>query len=253
MRRIWLSLGGRHPDEIQDGEIVKLVDEAFHHAIVVSRLSLGEKFESLSGHPTLLSFEIVKIEKKSADIKVVGRRTLPTPVGPPVGLAVAICKWDSFDWIIEKCVELGVTSIQPLVSQNSFIKKVDEISEARQVRWQKTVESATTQSMRGSLLRIEPPMSLKDFCQKINQNPGARCLFAYEGATKTTFKQGVRKWLADSPKELWALVGSEGGFSAQEAQDLNSQGFDPVSMGEQILRVETACIALMSVIKYELS
>ncbi len=253
MRRIWLDLGGRLPADISDGETLKLSDEAFHHAIKVSRLELGERFESITGHDILLQLEIMQIDKKSALVKVVGRRMLPALRGPEVHLAVSLCKWDAFDWIIEKSVELGVSSIQPIISQNSFIKRVDEISPARRQRWQKTVESATTQSVRGSLMRIEPPVGLYDFIKKINQDPSIKCLFAYEGARKVDLKAGLKNIMVGKPRAVWALVGSEGGFSAAEAEEIQRQGFEPLTMGDQILRVETACIALMSIIKYELN
>lgn len=252
MRRIWLQLN-RHPGEIADGEILTLSDEAFHHAIKVSRLEEGEKFEIISGHDVLLSLEIEKIEKKSAQVKVVGRRSLPSPKGPEVHLAVCICKWDALDWIIEKSVELGVTSIQPIVSENSFIKRVEDISSARRLRWQKTVESATTQSVRGSLMNIATPLELNDFIKQINQNPEVKCLFAYEGAKKTHLKTGLQRIIESQPRAVWALVGSEGGFTNREATEIERQGFEPLTLGDQILRVETACIAIMSVIKYELN
>jgi 16S rRNA (uracil1498-N3)-methyltransferase len=251
VRRIWLALDQNTPADFRSGDTFELRDEPFHHAVVVSRLSKGEKFEALSGYPEILQLEIVDVGKKSATVSVIGHRKLPLPAKPKINVALSICKWDTCEWVIEKSVELGVDTFLPIVSENSFIKKVNDMPEARLKRWQKLVESATVQTARGSLMKIQPPMQLATFLKEINQKPASVCLFAYEGAREIAVRTELQKLLQKAPDEVWALVGSEGGFSAAEAKSIEAAGLQPATLGEQILRAETACLTMVSIIKYE--
>jgi 16S rRNA (uracil1498-N3)-methyltransferase len=251
VRRVWLALNGKTPHDFAVGETLELRDESFHHAIIVSRLTKGEKFEAISGAPELLQFEITAVGKKSAEVTVIGHRKLPEPKRPKINIALSVCKWDTCEWVIEKAVELGVSTFLPIISENSFIKKASDLPSTRLQRWQKLVESATTQTARGSLMPILPPQTLEQFITSINQKSKSVCLFAYEGAREVEARTELQKLVKKDPEEIWALVGSEGGFSAREAKFIEGSGLTPTTLGEQILRAETACLALVSIIKYE--
>ena len=88
----------------------------------------------------------------------------------------------------------------------------------------------------------------------INRDDTSVGLFAYEGPSTLSVKEYCQKIKAAKPqgiKDIWIIVGSEGGFSHSEVKEFENLGLHPVTLGPQVLRVETACMALVSVLKYD--
>lgn len=233
----------------EDG--VAISGDLFHHIRDVCRFKEGDRFEVLPGNKQALLVEITSVGKKELFAKTISSRALPELPKPYITLALSIPKLPKVDWIIEKCVELGAFEIRPFVSDFSFLRKASEVSENRLARWQKLVQAATQQSGRGDLMRIHPAVTLEKLLESFNRNPSTGGLFPYEGEAQLSLPAALRSLKAHSHENLWVFVGSEGGFSAREVELFASHGLNPVSMGEQILRVETACLALVSIIKYE--
>ena len=162
------------------------------------------------------------------------------------------------DSIVEKAVEMGVQSILPFCSDFSFIRKPANLPDGKLERWQKIVISATQQSGRGELMKIYKPIEWPDMLKFINPSPTNWCLFAYEGDSVFGVKEhlknsqeALKKNNGSLPENLWIIVGSEGGFSQNEVSEMQQLGLNPVTLGSQVLRVETACMTLVSVLKYE--
>lgn len=236
---------------VQDGVLIS--GELFHHITEVCRFANGDQFEVLPGDGRALLVEIAETGKKSLRAHVLSERRLPELGKPHLVLALSVPKLPKVDWIIEKCVELGVYEIRPFVSEYSFLRKKSEISENRLQRWRKLVQAATQQSGRGELMRLGKPVTLEELLQEFNRTEGAGGLFPYEGESQVRLPEALNSIKQNNLDSLWVFVGSEGGFSRHEVDLFAQHGLNPVTMGEQILRVETACVALASIIKYELS
>jgi 16S rRNA (uracil1498-N3)-methyltransferase len=250
MRQVWLD-----PRFIQ-GEKFEIDGDSFHHITNVMRLKLGEEFEALSGQKKALHLKVSGISKKFMTVDVLQTRQLKELAKPRLGLAFCMPKFPVFEDVLEKMVELGVSAIVPLISQNSFIRTEKDISDSRRERWQKINQSACAQSQSAELMELRSPQALQNFAQGVQRgtiNPGLKqsCLMAYEGATsplRPTIKELQNKDL----DWVWIIIGPEGGLSEAEAQSVQSIGIPSVSLGDQILRTETACFTLFSVLKYEL-
>ena len=238
-------------NEIQDEASLHVKGDLFHHIRDVCRFKVGDQFEVLNGEPRALLYEISQMSNRDLSARKLSERPLPAPEKPAVTLALSLPKLPKVDWIIEKCVELGVAEIRPFVSDYSFLRKASEISPARLTRWQKITEAATQQSGRGDLLTVHPAITLEQMLASFNRNPSTAGLFPYEGEAQVRLPQAIQEIKKQNPEHLWLFVGSEGGFSPREVEMFGKHGLKPVSMGSQILRVETACVALVSVIKYE--
>ena len=136
--------------------------------------------------------------------------------------------------------ELGVRSITPVFSQFSDIKNKNRIS-SRLDRWEKIIESATEQSNRSDLMLINQASFLRE---------------AMKG--KVGFFADIKSKGLDIvdeqniPDDVSLFVGSEGGFSDEERKEFITSGIKGVGLGDNILRVETACIAFVSICKYKL-
>jgi 16S rRNA (uracil1498-N3)-methyltransferase len=248
VRRYWSD------QDLIEGQEVRLSEEQFHHICGVCRQELGSRFELLCKNQKAYFVEIVSCNKKEAQIRVLESRTLKTLKKPYVKLCVSIPKFSTFETILEKSVELGVHSVYPFFSDFSFVRNFDKISDSRQERWNKIIKNASQQTGRSPLMGLDTPKKLKELLSAFNPNQNMRGLFLYEGESALTLRSALSNLHAtpNSLEEIWIFIGSEGGFSSQEVQLFQSVNLQPVSLGEQVLRVETACLAAVSIIKYDL-
>ncbi len=230
---------------------VTLEGETFHHIFDVCRQTVGSKFEILNEGKAFF-VEVESVGKKSATLKVLEVRLLPVPAAPHIHLCVSIPKLPTFETILEKSVELGVFKLHPFVSDYSFVRDVkNERISHKTERWEKIVKSATQQSGRGDLMEISSVGTLSQVLEKMNQMPASMGLFPYEGECQQTVKACIEKMKPTQPQNIWIFVGSEGGFSREEVEFFKERGLEPSTLGEQVLRVETACLALVSIVRHE--
>jgi 16S rRNA (uracil1498-N3)-methyltransferase len=247
MRRYWIQKKDLF------GEQVTFLGDTFHHIFDVCRQEVGSKFEVLNEDSKAYLVEVLSVGKKSAVARVIEERVIPPLPEPHIHLALAVSRFPVMDAIVEKAVEMGVKSIQPLFTEFSFVRTSSSLSANKVERWDKIVRSATQQSGRGDLMSISPALDLNAFLAEFNQKPSVMGLFAYEGQSTLSIKDYVtkKKNEAEAIKEIWIFVGSEGGFSYGEVEKLRNLALYPVTLGSQVLRVETACMALVSVLKYD--
>ena len=241
MRRIFVE-----PQYLSQNQ-VQFVDESFHHVTRVLRMQPNDELGVLCGDGFLYSCRLQDVGKKAATAVIIEKKELPKALPPSICMAVSLPRLNTFEWILEKAVELGVEAVQPLISEHSFIKKEAELTPSKLERLHKIIRSATEQTCRGDLMELKPTLTLADWLQQ--ERPKA-CVFAYEGEG-VSLKKVLKSYRAEAFAPIWTLTGSEGGFSLKEVQLLQSFNLSAVSMGHQILRAETACLALVSVIKYE--
>lgn len=250
MRRYWVEK--KHIT----AESVQFSGDVFHHIFDVCRQTLGSQFEVLTEDSEALQVEVNQKDKKSAEAKIISRRPIqPLPL-PHVHLVMSVCRYPVMDAVIEKAVELGVSSIQTFTSDFSFIRKNESLPPAKIDRWRKIIVSATQQSGRGDLMILQAPVSLEQKLEEFNRLKAGLGLFAYEGDTPYSLQSFIENQNKVSLKDglnienIWIFVGSEGGFSPTEVQLLEKYRLKAVTLGSQVLRVETACVTLVSVIKY---
>jgi 16S rRNA (uracil1498-N3)-methyltransferase len=248
MRRYWIE-----KKDIRNG-IIQFQGDIFHHIFEVCRQAEGSKFEVLTEEGKAYFVEVAQITKKSAMARVIEERAIPPLKEPKIHIAISISRFPVMDAIMEKAVELGVSSLQPFFSEYSFLRKGEKLSNNKTERWDKIVRSATQQTGRGDLMKIHSPLNFDEIPKVINHEQGGVGLFAYEGPSTLSIKDYVVKTKLSHPqgiKNIWVIVGSEGGFSSKELESFKKLGLYPVTLGSQVLRVETACLALVSVLKYD--
>ena len=250
MRRYWLDIN------LQIGEQLVIDKDLFHHIFDVCRVGKDQHFELLNSSGQGFLVHVDTIEKKRATVSVVEVRKIPELKYPHIHLFMSMPKFSTLESVMEKAVEMGVHSIHPFYSEFSFVKSMQEKDlQHKQERWQKIIVSATQQSGRGELMKLSDPFAWKDFSQKINQLAIDQCLFFYEGESALNAKQAIAQFKEkqkDKPiKNIGLVIGSEGGFSTSEIRGLEELGLSPVTLGSQVLRVETACLTGLSILKYE--
>lgn len=240
---------------------VVISGDVLHHVRDVCRMHKGSKFEVIVEGGSAHLVEITSETKHESIARIIETREIPEIPKPHIHLAVSIPRFPVFEAVIEKAVELGVTKIHPFFSDFSFIRTQTEVWDKKLPRFLKIVQGATQQSGRGDLMKIAAPVDFSKMMDEFNRTSGARGLFAYEGDAHLSAKEGVARVISGSSSsgapgadlaEAWIFVGSEGGFSQKEAESFQSFGLTSVTLGSQVLRVETACVALVSILKYDL-
>lgn len=178
--------------------------------------------------------EIVRVDRRSVELRVIDRHEAPVPAVPPLSIAVAPPKGDRLRFLVEKLTELGVARLILLETERAIVEPRDR----KLGKLGQTVIAACKQCGRSRLMEIAPPMS---FDQLI------ACGFANAVAViahPTGEPLGEALSLEPADRPLLALVGPEGGFTDSEVAAAIAAGARPVSLGETILRIETAALAL---------
>ena len=232
------------PDELLSKTAVLTGDDA-RHLITVMRVVPGDELTICDGACVDYRCTVSEISKKNFEVAVsVGDASrCDTEPGTRVVLFLSLIKRDLLELAIQKCVELGVSDIVPMISERTVVRLEGERA-GKTARYKKISEAAARQSMRGIIPRIWDAQS---FCEtfSIFETVGGNSLrvAAHEKERKKTIFS-VAKGKRFSNAHVW--IGPEGGFSDKEISAFAKEGVIPVSLGRRILRSETAGIAALS-------
>lgn len=228
------------PEKLTLNEVISLDEKTAHHIFDVLRTSPKEKLRLIDKKQTVFLGQVttkpyVEIVEVSQQEKSQDQPTLE------ITLCAALIKADKFEWMLQKAAELGATRIVPFVSANGVIQIDDKKIERKMARWESILEGACRQSNRTSLVKLEKPClisQLKAYKSDLN-------VCAWEKQDQNHPLCLVLEKLDADHSSVSFVIGPEGGFTLQEAQRLEEEGFTPCSFGPRILRAETAaCYAL---------
>ncbi|ALK96001.1 16S rRNA methyltransferase [Massilia sp. WF1] len=227
------------PQPLLAGAIVDLPDSVAHHLHVV-RQQPGDEVVLFNGEGGQARARLREIGKRRASAEVVAVEAVDVELPYAVTLAQGLPEGSSkMDWIVEKAVELGVSSIQPLAAARSVVKLSGERADKRQAHWEGVIIAASEQSGRNRLARLAP---LQDFGRWIAQPAQEPRILLSPRAT-----QSLAGWArATRPQAVSFVIGPEGGFSPQEEEMALTHGALALSMGPRVLRTETAGLAALA-------
>jgi 16S rRNA (uracil1498-N3)-methyltransferase len=220
----------------------KLSGDNFHHLIKVLRLKNDQVFIALDNLGNRFECQVAEISGNAADYRIVRQESFKEPAFKLV-LAPAITKFDSFEEITDKAVQLGISRLIPLITENTTVSP--ELFNKKLPRLKKIAKAAAEQSQRIFLPELETPVDINRFIEKADSK---MTLVAYEKA-EVPLKKVLEGYTGDS---LTLICGPEGGFSDKEISILAKRDFPLVSLGKTILRAETAVITGLGNIVYEL-
>lgn len=235
--------------DVQGNSISIRSKDDIKHITKVLRLKEGDKLEISDSSEWEYQAEIDFIDSEVIETIILDKQKFAREPEVQVTLFQGIPKQSKMETIVQKCVELGIYSIVPVfmertvvVDKGKFDKKIE--------RWQKVSAEAVKQCRRGIVPEICPAIKSKQLVDALKDFDVV--LFPYENETGRTIKDSLRG-LEETPKSVAVIIGPEGGFSEKEAEFLKEEvGADCVSLGKTILRTETAGIAALSMIMYEL-
>ena len=218
------------------------------HISRVLRMDKGDNFILMDGGGN--RFEAVLESKDCQDILVRLKRPLPKPITSPVKIRLcqSLLKAASMDYVIQKTSELGVYGITPFHSQRTVVRLNKENTEGRLKRWKKIAISSAKQSDRLRPAEIDTPVLFKDLFKKWRHNDVIKVIM-WEGEESQDLKKILRSSLPAN--NFIGIVGPEGGFTRDESEAAKDAGFISVSVGNRILRAETAAMTLVAIVQYE--
>jgi len=162
----------------------------------------------------------------------------------PIEMLLAVFKFDRMEWAIEKCTELNVTRIVPVIARRTE-KHLAQAAAKRVERWRRIAHEAAQQSRRLAAPEIADPLKLADAIQREGE---ARIVLA-ENERGARLNEALRSH--DAVGSLGLAIGPEGGWADEELQAFSSAGWMSASLGETILRAETAAIAALAIARSE--
>lgn len=177
-------------------------------------------------------------------LRVLSRKQCENEPGVFVTLFQALPKGDKMDYIVQKCVELGVSRIVPVLSARCVSRPDEKSLRKKRERWQKIALQAAMQSRRGIIPEVADCVSFKEAAKQTAQNDATIIFYEMGG-------DAVSKILTEAPKTLGMFIGSEGGFEEQEVALVLENGGKAATLGRRILRAETAPLAALSIIMYQ--
>ena len=229
-RRRWIA------DEVSGNQAV-LIGEHADHLIRVLRARVGQEFDIATG-ATVRAGRIVTIEPDRVEFEL--GEEVPAAKAANISLLLSIFKFDRMEWAIEKCTELGVARIIPLIARRTDAHLASAAAK-RVERWRKIAVQASEQSRRAIPPQIDAPLKLK---QALSLTADSRIVLA-ESEQQTL----LRDVIAADSRELLLAIGPEGGWAEDELQEFQAAGWTSASLGQTILRAETAAIAATAIAK----
>ncbi len=232
-RRRWIA------DEVT-GDTAALVGEHAAHLARVLRAEVGQEFDVATGAEVRLG-TIISISDDRVEFAL-GKGQAPKPF-PKITLALAIFKFDRMEWAIEKCTEIGVARILPVIARRTDAH-LAVAAVKRHERWQRIVRQAAEQSRRSAPPEIAGPVKLKDLAGVLPAGALTRVVLAESLAEfeATRLADILRSSSQSEPTDVALAVGPEGGWADEELVWFREAGWIAASLGGTILRAETAAI-----------
>jgi len=242
-RRRWIA------DEVT-GNTAALIGEHAAHLSRVLRAQVGQKFDIATGS-AVRSGKITAISNDRVEF-VLGAE-LRTKLAPKLTLLLAIFKFDRMEWAIEKCTEIGVTRIVPLIARRTDSHLAASASK-RHERWQRLVRQASEQARRAIPPAIDAPVRFKDLgkagsaASDVSADTGVEKFVLAETESDVRLRDILATQSLLAAKEIMLAVGPEGGWTDDELSWFCKSGWQTASLGDNILRAETAAIVATAIV-----
>ncbi len=229
---------------------VKFPEDITHQILTVLRMRSGDQVKVLDNRGLIYKVEIVfDPHQKNVYGKIIGKDIVTSEPNLKLALFFGLTSRDKVEWILQKGTEIGVSEFFPFISSRTLVQSTN-ISEKKKTRWERIIREAAEQANRGRLPSLTTPKSLEE-CLLTNSDHDGISLIAWEGAdTKPVSIKEILGQFDGSSISLF--VGPEGGFSDEEIDSAKKAGCKVISLGERILRMETAAVVFPAIVLYEL-
>jgi 16S rRNA (uracil1498-N3)-methyltransferase len=222
-------------DEFSQDHAILLGDHA-DHLVRALRARVGQEFDIAVG-TSVRRGQITSVKDDRVDFELY--EEISTVAVPELTLLLAIYKFDRMEWAIEKCTELGVFRIVPLISSRTD-SHLASAAVKRAERWQRIARQASEQSRRIAPPEIHAPIKLSDALNF----PATQRVLLSESEEQVLLRDVLK---TESPGSIALAIGPEGGWAEEEINSFQKSGWQSASLGQTILRAETAAIAATAI------
>lgn len=226
--------------------VISLPKELAHQVRDVLHLQVGEQIVLLDNSGDEIPATVASVSKSAVDVRLLERRAGKSESNVRIILCQGLLKSARFEWILEKGTELGVSTFAPILCRRSMAG-LEDAGTSKIQRWQRIITEAAEQSGRARLPELLPIRPLKDALSNIP--PGALALMPWEEERAVLLRDVLK---SSSSLTVVLFIGPEGGLTADEVKLARQHGVQIVSLGPRILRAETAALAAVASVMYEL-
>ncbi|WP_395750282.1 16S rRNA (uracil(1498)-N(3))-methyltransferase [Prosthecobacter sp.] len=218
-------------------------DEA-QHCSRVMRKEAGDSIEIFDGAGRVAVCEITHVSKAEVQAKIVSE-TCVEAFQTSIHLLPALIKGEPFEWLLEKAVELGAASVQPVITERTVIHLDAAQTEKKLGKWRRHMIESAKQCHTPFVPELHAPLP---FSKALKFEAEFKLIPALSEHSRT-LKQALP---ATKPRSVAVLIGPEGDFTAEEEAQAFSAGYVPVTLGPLVLRAETASIATLAILGHEM-
>ena len=208
--------------------------EESHHLAKVVRIREGDLVELVNGRGSIAEARVAEASAKRCRVDILSVKS--GAAQSRVHVCFSIPKAAAFDFIIHRCTELGVASFQPVVTNYSL-----RLHTWNETRWQKVISEVCKQCEEPCFPKLHAPVSLDEWLRNRSRERGL--VFCHEN------EREIKQQFPDSPAGYDLLIGSEGGWAADESERLLDYGIIPMGLGKNRLRAEMAALIATTLIK----
>ncbi len=223
-------------------DLVELSEPASHHVLRVLRMRASDSLTLFCGDNQEYSARIISIKKHRVTVRIEGVQPVNRESPCEIHLAQGIAKKEHMPFIIQKAVELGVSSITPLITEHSTVRKNAKQLAKKHTQWEAIAIGACEQSGRNILPPIHPPCTLQEYLEKTDTTHKYLLDPKADKSWRDFTKQA-------SKMSISLLIGPEGGLHPKEISSAKDVSFQGIALGPRILRTETATLTALSVLQ----
>ena len=235
-------------ENIQADRIV-LTDQQAHQIRSVLRKKAGDHIIVLDNKGSEYEVVLEEIEDKTVTGLIIETRVVIAEPSVKITLYQSLLKSDKFEWVLQKCTEIGVSRFVPVVTERTLIRKPDAVRTEKLKRWHRIVTEAAEQSGRGIVPELSKAICLKEALEDINAFD-LSIIASLSGQKIRQYMSGFNR--VNPPDTIGIFIGPEGGFTDEEIQLAEYRGAACVNLRLRVLRTETAGLVMSSILLYEL-
>ena len=230
------------------GDVLSITADDARHIARSLRMAEGDIITASDNCGIQYTARLTKIRDELCEAKIEATRYSFGESPIKVTLFMGYPKSDKLELIVQKATELGVSRIVPFESSRCIKRPSGDKTEKITARLSRIAKEAAKQCSRSIIPTVEPILKLDEVLKRVSEFDLA--LFCYEGAKKDCSCRRALETASDDVKNIAVIVGCEGGFDSTEAEAIVAAGATAVSLGERILRCETAPDFILSAISY---
>ena len=226
--------------------------EVSRQIATVLHLKAGQKVIALDNSGSEYEVELEIVAPRTTEGRVLASRPAQSEPRTRLELYLGLTQREKFEWMLQKCTEVGAAGFTPLITSRSLVQSAEE-AHSKQERWQRILQEAAEQSGRGVLPLLRPALRWEEALAQLRVR-GLPGLVAWEGETALRIPQALAqiRQAGASSLPLGVFIGPEGGLSEAEVALARDSGVLPVTLGRRVLRMETAAVVAAAIILHEL-